>query len=113
MATFGDEHPARGFVDPVVDDKGSHDARVHDEIGLDLDRELRGDEPIERRAHLRIGETGGRRQFLRARRLDGGSGMAETSGRATVTVPVTGGSHGWPFGRPLTDLERYGYCEAE
>ena len=39
--------------------------------------------------------------------------MAETSGRATVSGPVTGGSHGWPFGRPLTDLERYGYCEAE
>ena len=39
--------------------------------------------------------------------------MAERAGLATVSGPVNGGSHGWPFGRPVADLERYGYCEAE
>jgi len=32
---------------------------------------------------------------------------------ATVTGPVTGGVHGRPFGRPLVDLDRYGYVEEE
>jgi hypothetical protein len=30
-----------------------------------------------------------------------------------VTGPVTGGSHGWAFGHPSTDLGRYGYREDE
>jgi len=33
--------------------------------------------------------------------------------RTVVTGPVTGGSHGWAFGRPSTDLGRYGYREDE
>ena len=33
--------------------------------------------------------------------------------RAVVTGPVTGGSHGWAFGGPSTDLGRYGYREDE
>jgi hypothetical protein len=31
----------------------------------------------------------------------------------TLTGPITGGRHGWSFGRPLVDLDRYGYLEAE
>jgi hypothetical protein len=31
----------------------------------------------------------------------------------TVTGPITGGRHGWSFGRPLADLVRYGYVENE
>jgi hypothetical protein len=31
----------------------------------------------------------------------------------TVTGPITGGRHGWSFGRPLADLDRYGYVENE
>ena len=30
-----------------------------------------------------------------------------------LTGPITGGRHGRPFGRPLVDLERYGYVEEE
>jgi hypothetical protein len=30
-----------------------------------------------------------------------------------VTGPITGGRHGWSFGRPLADLDRYGYVENE
>jgi hypothetical protein len=32
---------------------------------------------------------------------------------AQLTGPITGGRHGWPFGRPLVDLDRYGYVEEE
>lgn len=31
----------------------------------------------------------------------------------TVEGPITGGSHGWPFGRPLFDLADHGYIEEE
>jgi hypothetical protein len=31
----------------------------------------------------------------------------------TVEGPVTGGSHGWPFGRPLFELADHGYVEEE
>ncbi len=31
----------------------------------------------------------------------------------TVTGPITGGRHGWSFGRPLADLDRCGYVECE
>ena len=31
----------------------------------------------------------------------------------TITGPVTGGVHGRPFGRPLVDLDAYGYVEEE
>lgn len=31
----------------------------------------------------------------------------------TVTGPITGGTHGWAFGRPLTDLATVGYREDE
>ena len=37
--------------------------------------------------------------------------MTETM--PTVTGPITGGRHGWSFGRPLADLDRYGYVENE
>ncbi len=33
--------------------------------------------------------------------------------RPTVTGPITGGRHGWSFGGPLADLDRYGYVENE
>ena len=36
-----------------------------------------------------------------------------TSTLPTVTGPITGGRHGWSFGRPLADLGRYGYVESE
>ena len=35
------------------------------------------------------------------------------SARAVVTGPVTGGSHGWAFGRPSTDLGQFGHREDE
>ena len=38
--------------------------------------------------------------------------MPESS-RATVTGPVTGGTHGWAFGTPLSDLAAHGYREDE
>jgi hypothetical protein len=31
----------------------------------------------------------------------------------TVSGPVTGGRHGWAFGRPIVDLADFGYCEEE
>ena len=31
----------------------------------------------------------------------------------TVTGPITGGRHGWSFGRPSVDLDRHGYIENE
>src|SRR4051794_13245884 len=31
----------------------------------------------------------------------------------TVTGPIVGGVHGWPFGRPLDDLAPYGFVEEE
>lgn len=34
-------------------------------------------------------------------------------GVARVSGPVTGGRHGRPFGRPLVDLDRYGFVEEE
>jgi hypothetical protein len=34
-------------------------------------------------------------------------------GRAVVRGPVKGGSHGWAFGRPSSDLARHGYREDE
>jgi hypothetical protein len=34
-------------------------------------------------------------------------------GSTMVSGPVTGGSHGWAFGRPSSDLGRYGYREEE
>lgn len=30
-----------------------------------------------------------------------------------VTGPITGGTRGWAFGRPLVDLAEHGYCEEE
>ena len=39
--------------------------------------------------------------------------MGESMGQPVVTGPVTGGHQGRPFGRPLVDLERYGYREDE
>src|SRR5687768_11238461 len=30
-----------------------------------------------------------------------------------VTGPITGGTHGWAFGRPLVDLAEHGYREEE
>ncbi len=36
-----------------------------------------------------------------------------TDSLPTVTGPITGGLHGWSFGRPLADLDRYGYVENE
>ncbi len=33
--------------------------------------------------------------------------------RPTVTGPVTGGAHGWPFGSPVADLAELGYREDE
>ena len=38
--------------------------------------------------------------------------MPELS-RAKVTGPVTGGTHGWAFGTPVTDLASHGYREDE
>src|SRR5580700_8118589 len=34
-------------------------------------------------------------------------------GSTMVSGPVAGGSHGWAFGRPSSDLGRYGYREEE
>ena len=39
--------------------------------------------------------------------------MKDIQSRATVEGPVTGGTHGWPFGRPLFDLADHGYVEEE
>jgi len=39
--------------------------------------------------------------------------MADSETRATVEGPITGGDHGWAFGRPLFDLADYGYVEEE
>src|SRR4051794_22516912 len=38
---------------------------------------------------------------------------AEGMSQLTITGPVTGGAHGWPFGRALVDLDTYGYVEEE
>jgi hypothetical protein len=35
------------------------------------------------------------------------------TGAATVSGPITGGTHGRPFGRPLVDLDQHGYVESE
>ena len=39
--------------------------------------------------------------------------MTEGAGRPRIEGPVTGGAHGWPFGRPLFDLAESGYVEEE
>ena len=39
--------------------------------------------------------------------------MTDTTSRLTVEGPITGGDHGWPFGRPLFDLAERGYVEEE
>ena len=39
--------------------------------------------------------------------------MTKTTNQLTVEGPVTGGDHGWPFGRPLFDLADHGYVEEE
>ena len=39
--------------------------------------------------------------------------MTSSAVRPTVTGPITGGARGYPFGRPLGDLGRYGYREDE
>src|ERR1700761_4824784 len=41
----------------------------------------------------------------------GGCQMTDTL--PTVTGPITGGRHGWSFGRPSVDLDHYGYIENE
>ena len=43
----------------------------------------------------------------------GGMQMTDTTSRLTVEGPITGGDHGWPFGRPLFDLAEHGYVEEE
>lgn len=45
--------------------------------------------------------------------LTRGTTMTDATSRAIVEGPVTGGEHGWPFGRPLFDLAEYGYVEEE
>src|SRR6187397_2162378 len=35
------------------------------------------------------------------------------TGAPTVSGPITGGTHGRPFGRPLVDLDQHGYVESE
>ena len=39
--------------------------------------------------------------------------MSNQTNRPTVEGPITGGEHGWPFGRPLFDLADHGYVEEE
>ena len=39
-------------------------------------------------------------------------GMGDTT-TPVVTGPITGGTRGWPFGKPLVDLAAYGYQEDE
>ena len=39
--------------------------------------------------------------------------MTDTTSRLTVEGPITGGDHGWPFGRPLFDLAERGYVDEE
>ena len=39
--------------------------------------------------------------------------MTDTTSRLTVEGPITGGDHGWPFGRPLFDLADRGYVAEE
>ena len=39
--------------------------------------------------------------------------MTNTTKRLTVEGPISGGDHGWPFGRPLFDLADHGYVEEE
>jgi len=39
--------------------------------------------------------------------------MAASSTQPTVTGPITGGKHGWPFGSPVDPVSRYGYSETE
>jgi len=45
--------------------------------------------------------------------LSGGMQMTDRTIRPTVEGPITGGDHGWPFGRPLFDLADRGYVEEE
>ncbi|MGE3075745.1 MAG: alpha/beta hydrolase domain-containing protein [Dehalococcoidia bacterium] len=39
--------------------------------------------------------------------------MTQTTARATVSGPITGGKMGWPFASTLLDISKYGYVEAE
>ena len=39
--------------------------------------------------------------------------MTDTTSQLAVEGPITGGEHGWPFGRPLFDLADHGYVEEE
>ncbi len=39
--------------------------------------------------------------------------MADGAGRQRVEGPITGGVHGWPFGRSLFDLADHGQVEKE
>ena len=32
---------------------------------------------------------------------------------ASLSGPISGGRHGWAFGRPLTDLTQHGYLEEQ
>src|ERR1700755_727172 len=52
-------------------------------------------------------------QTRRAHSLEGLRMHRRHCERAMLEGPVTGGIHGWPFGRPIFDLASHGYVEEE